>query len=117
MSGETPRVPAEAAGRTVKQPAIPLSETVRYCEFCGATLLWSDERGYWECPNCGAALLPPEPKEPDEFRTVGELWQDEQSYKRSLSKPGGGARTGRKRRTKKGRKRRSRAEFRLDIDG
>jgi hypothetical protein len=71
------------------------------CQWCETLMPWDAELAFWQCPKCRAAEFPPEPPEPlpePGFRTIEDLWQDEQRYKRSISKPGGGEKAGRKRR-------------------
>lgn len=71
------------------------------CRFCHSIMPWDAEHHYWLCPVCRAAEFPPDPPDPPPepgFRTIEDLWADEQRYKRSVSKRGGGGKAGRKRR-------------------
>ena len=68
------------------------------CIFCDTPLHFNEEHGFYKCPDCGGEWWPG-PSDPEYGITT--LWRDEQAYKKSISKPGGGSRTkGRKRQEK-----------------
>ena len=61
------------------------------CPFCDVKLIFNSEYGFYKCPDCGGEWWPEE--------NGGEalrLWRDEQRYKKSISKRGGGTRIKRK---------------------
>ncbi len=63
------------------------------CIWCDVTLRFNEEHAFYWCPDCGGQWWPG----PTNYG-VGTLWKDEQRYKKSLSKPGGGgSSSGRKR--------------------
>lgn len=68
------------------------------CIWCDAPLHFNAQHGFYKCPNCGGEWWPG-PADPE--YGIQTLWRDEQAYKKSISKPGGGSRTkGRKRQEK-----------------
>ena len=60
------------------------------CIFCDVPLIFNEQHGFWKCPDCGGEWWPG-PSDPEYGITT--LWRDEQAYKRSISKPGGGSRS------------------------
>lgn len=73
----------------------PAKQITLECIFCDTPLYFNEQHGFYKCPDCGGEWWPG-PADPEYGITT--LWRDEQRYKRSISKPGGGSRTkGRKR--------------------
>ncbi len=67
------------------------------CIWCDVQLIFNQEHGFYKCPDCGGEWWPGPPD-----YDIKTLWQDEQRYKKSMSKPGGGSRSsGRKKEKKK----------------
>ena len=70
---------------------------------CGKTYIYNKVNGYYECPSCRSAFFPPEPPPMDESEDNPEwiegksLWENEQAYKKRISKPGGSSESKKKR--------------------
>jgi ribosomal protein L37AE/L43A len=63
--------------------------------------------GAWKCEGCGAEFWEQEEEDkPDTPATIREVWLDEQRYKRAISKPGGGAKSSKRKRVKPGKAKR-----------
>jgi len=67
------------------------------CFWCDVPLQFNEQHGFWKCPDCGGEWWPG-PSDPEYGITT--LWRDEQAYKRSISKRGGGSRRAGKKRQK-----------------
>ena len=67
------------------------------CFWCDVLLQFNEQHGFYKCPDCGGEWWPG-PSDPEYGITT--LWNDEQAYKRSISKPGGGSRRAGKKRQK-----------------
>ena len=68
------------------------------CPKCQVLMDYDSDMNFYTCAVCRSEFWPPEE---GNFRGIEELWKDEQRYKRSMSKPGGGSRAGRKREDKR----------------
>jgi len=69
------------------------------CPFCKAETTYDEEHASYVCSSCGGEVFPPDD---DDSIAAEELWQDEQRYKKSISKRGGGTRQkGRKKQANK----------------
>lgn len=68
------------------------------CPFCDVKLIYYTEHGYYKCPDCGGEWWP---GPSDEDYGIMTLWRDEQRYKKSISKLGGGSRKAGRKRQKK----------------
>ena len=74
---------------------IPKKQINFECFWCDVPLIFNEQHGFYKCPDCGGEWWPG-PSDPEYGITT--LWRDEQRYKKSISKPGGGnRRAGRKR--------------------
>ncbi len=63
------------------------TECIKFeCIWCDVPLLFNVEHGYYKCPDCGGEWWPG----PSDYG-VSTLWRDEQRYKKSISKQGGGS--------------------------
>lgn len=65
------------------------------CIFCDVPLIFNEQHGFYKCPDCGGEWWPG-PSDPE--YGINSLWRDEQAYKRSISKRGGGSRRAGKKR-------------------
>jgi len=70
--------------------AKPPKQITLECIFCDVPLYFNKQHGFYKCPDCGGEWWPG-PADPEYGITT--LWRDEQAYKKSISKPGGGSRT------------------------
>ena len=59
------------------------------CFWCDVPLKFNEQHGFYKCPDCGGEWWPG-PSDPE--YGIEDLWRDEQAYKRSISKCGGGSR-------------------------
>ena len=70
------------------------------CLFCDMKLIFNSDHGFYKCPECGGEWWPGPPGYGDDILT---LWRDEQRYKKSISKRGGGIKIKRRKKpTQKG---------------
>lgn len=81
------------------------------CIFCDVPLQFNEEHGFWLCPDCGGEWWP---GSSDPYHEVVTLWRDEQRYKRSISRPGGGSRSVGRKREKKAIKKTITERYRLE---
>ena len=80
------------------------------CVHCDITLVFHHDHGYYKCPDCGGEWWPG----PTDY-DVATLWKEEQRYKKSMSKLGGGSRqTGRRNPKKDAKKRTATERFQLE---
>lgn len=68
------------------------------CPTCCSSLSEPDADGCRRCLGCGIEVWPPreEYMAPSLTRQAREAWYDEQRYKRQVSSPGGGSKSGRR---------------------
>jgi Zn-finger nucleic acid-binding protein len=62
------------------------------CFVCKVKLIFNNTHGFYYCPDCGGEWWPGNPG-----HGLKTVWDDEQRYKKSISKPGGCSRNGKDR--------------------
>lgn len=59
---------------------------------------YDSDKNFFICVVCKGEFWP---QEDNNFKNIEQLWRDEQHYKKTMSKPGGGSRAGKNREEKR----------------
>lgn len=83
---------------------------VERCFICKVELEFNQVHGFYKCPDCGGEWWPG----PPEYGHIN-LWEDEQRYKKSISKQGSGSQQSKRKRKEKPGCRVMSERYRIDV--